>query len=104
MSLNSVEFTGKLRPGMTYTEVESVLGKPKSTRIGNDKWIAGWNLQEMCKGYIPYDMVFNSNDQTIISWFENTKAYEAQQEQLKMVGDGCIYLGNYKYAFAGAPE
>jgi hypothetical protein len=87
MSLNSVELTGQLRPGMTYTEVESILGKPKSSRVEGENWIARWNLQEMWKGYIPYDMVFNSKDQTLVSWSENTKAYEAQQAQMKAVAD-----------------
>jgi hypothetical protein len=87
MSLNSVELTGQLRPGMSYAEVESILGKPKSSRVEDDKWIARWNLQEMWKGYVPYDMVFNAKDQTLISWAENTKAYEAQQAQMKVVAD-----------------
>lgn len=87
MALNSVELTGQLRPGMTYTEVESILGKPKSTRVEGEHWIARWNLQEKWKGYIPYDMVFNVKDQKLISWAENTKAFEAQQAQLKLIAD-----------------
>lgn len=87
MSLNSVELTGQLRPGMTYSEVESILGKPKSSRVEGENWIARWNLQEMWKGYIPYDMVFNSKDKTLLSWSENTKAFESQQAQLKIVAD-----------------
>ena len=87
MSLNSVELTGQLRPGMPYAEVESILGKPKSSRVEDDKWIARWNLQEMWRGYVPYDMVFNTGDQTLISWAENTKAWDAQQAQMKVVAD-----------------
>jgi hypothetical protein len=87
MSLNSVELTGQLRPGMPYAEVESILGKPKSSRVENDKWIARWNLQEMWRGYVPYDMVFKASDQTLISWAENAKAWEAQQAQMKVVAD-----------------
>jgi len=87
MSLNSIELTTQLKPGMTYNEVESLLGKPKSSMVSGDKMIARWNLQEMWKGYIPYDMIFNSADQTLISWAENSKAWEAQQAQLKVVAD-----------------
>jgi hypothetical protein len=87
MSLNSVELTNQLRPGMSYSEVEAILGKPRGTAMLNDQWIARWNLQEMWRGYVPYDMVFNPADQTLISWGENTKAFEQKQQQLQMVAD-----------------
>lgn len=87
MALNSIQLTNQLRPGMSYTEVESILGKPKSSQMVGDKWVARWNLQEMWRGYIPYDMVFNPKDQTLISWSENTKAFEQSQAQLKMLAD-----------------
>jgi len=80
MSLNSVELKGQLRPGMPYAEDESILGKPKSSRVEDDKWIARWNRQEMWRGYVPYDIVFNAGDQTLISWAENTKAWDARRE------------------------
>ena len=87
MSLNSVELTNQLRPGMPYSEVEAILGKPRSTAMVNNQWIARWNLQEMWRGYVPYDMAFNPADQTLISWSENTQAFEQQQQQLKLVAD-----------------
>lgn len=87
MALNSIELTSQLRPGMSYAEVESILGKPKSSQVIDDKWIARYNLQEMWKGYIPYDMVFNASDQTLVSWSENKKAWEESQAQLKLVAD-----------------
>jgi len=87
MALNSIQLTSQLRPGMSYNEVESILGKPKSSQVLEDKWITRYNLQEMWKGYVPYDLVFNSKDQTLISWSENKKAWEENQAQLKMVAD-----------------
>jgi hypothetical protein len=87
MKLNSIQLTSQLRPGMTYAEVESILGKPRSSQVVDNKWIARYNLQEMWKGYIPYDMVFNASDQTLISWAENKQAWEENQAQLKMVAD-----------------
>ena len=87
MALNSIELTSQLRPGMSYNEVESILGKPKSSSVSGDNWIARYNLQEMWKGYVPYDMVFDAKDQTLISWGENKKAWEENQAQLKMVAD-----------------
>jgi hypothetical protein len=50
-----------------------------------DRWIVRWNLQEMWKGYVPYDMVFNPKDQTLISWSANEEDFERKQEQLKEV-------------------
>jgi len=87
MALNSIQLTSQLRPGMSYNEVESILGKPKSSQVIEDKWITRYNLQEMWKGYVPYDLIFNSKDQTLISWSENKKAWEESQAQLKMVAD-----------------
>ena len=87
MALNSIELTGQLRPGMTYAEVESIMGKPKSSQTVNDQWIARYNLQEMWKGYVPYDLVFHAGDQTLISWSENAKAYEDGQARLKQYSE-----------------
>jgi len=87
MRLNSIELTEQLRPGMKYDEVVAILGNPKSTQTVEDKWIARWNLQEMWKGYIPYDFVFDPTDQTLISWAENQKAYQQKQEQLQQVAN-----------------
>lgn len=47
-ALNSVKLTSQLRPGMSYAEIESILGKPKSSHMIDDKWIARYTLQEMC--------------------------------------------------------
>jgi hypothetical protein len=87
MQLDSIQLTSQLQPGMTYAEVESLMGKPKSTQIVGEQLIARWNLQEKWKGYIPYDFVFNASDKTLLSWSENQQAYAQKQEQLKMVAD-----------------
>ena len=88
MKLNSIELTNQLHPGMSYAEVESLLGKPKSSHTTANKYIVRWNLQEMWKGYIPYDMVFNASNKKLISWSENSKAFDQQQAQLAVVADG----------------
>lgn len=85
MQLDSIQLTNQLSPGMTYTEVESLLGKPKSTQIVGEQLIARWTLQEKWKGYIPYDFVFNASDKTLVSWSENQQAYAQKQEQLKFI-------------------
>ena len=87
MQLDSIQLTNQLHPGMTYTEVESLMGKPKSTQIVGEQLIARWNLQEKWKGYIPYDLVFNASDKTLVSWSENQQAYAQKQEQLKYIAD-----------------
>lgn len=87
MALNSVELTNQLRPGMHYDEVREILGDPKSTFFQDDKWVARWNLQEMWKGYVPYDFVFNPDNQTLLSWSENQKEFEKKQANLKTLAD-----------------
>ncbi len=85
MKLNSIELTNQLHVGMTYSEVEALLGKPKSSHSSSEQLFVRWNLQEMWKGYIPYDLVFNAADKRLISWSENSKAFEQQQVQLAVV-------------------
>lgn len=85
MKLNSVELTKQLSPGMKYDEVVAILGNPKSTQMEGNSWIARWNLQEMWKGYVPYDFVFDPADATLISWSVNQQAYEQKQLQLKQI-------------------
>lgn len=87
MGLNSVELTNKLQPGMSYEEVETILGKPKSSKTENNQWILRYNLQEMWRGYIPYDFVFNAENKTLLSWTENTAAFEQKQQNLKILAD-----------------
>src|SRR5512135_818776 len=64
LKLNSVQLTNQLRPGMSYGEVENLMGKPKSSQVSGDRWIVRYNLQEMWRGYIPYDLVFKASDRT----------------------------------------
>ena len=87
MALNSVQLTNQLQPGMSYDEVVEILGSPKASKTENDSWIVRWNLQEMWKGYVPYDFVFKTEDKTLVSWAENTAAFEQKQEQLKVIAD-----------------
>jgi len=82
MALNSVQLTNQLRPGMSYDEVEQLLGKPKSSQMSEDKWIVRWNLQEMWKGYVPYDLVFDPSSQSLLSWSDNDEDYQKSQAQL----------------------
>ena len=87
MALNSVKLTNQLQPGMSYEEVEGILGRPKSSRVENDQWIVRWNLQEMWRGYVPYDFVFKADDKKLVSWAENTAAFEEKQQNLKILAD-----------------
>lgn len=87
MGLNSIELTNQLKPGMSYDEVEAILGKPKSSKSTNDLWIARWNLQEKWKGYVPYDLVFDSANKSLISWSENSADFEQKQQQMKIIAD-----------------
>ena len=87
MSLNSAKKTNDLKPGMTYDAVVSILGKPKSSRFENSRWINRWVLQEMWVGYVPYDMVFDPQTKKLLSWSRNEKDFQKKQENLKAVVD-----------------
>jgi hypothetical protein len=87
LGFNSVKKTNELQPGMSYDEVVSVMGKPKSSEMLDDKWIVRWNLQEPWTGMVPYDMVFDAKTKTLISWSKNEKAYQEHQAKLKAWAD-----------------
>ena len=87
IALNSVNLTSQLQPGMTYAEVEGIMGKPKATSFQDNQFIARWNLKEMWKGYVPYDFIFTTDEKKLVSWSENTAAFEAQQQNLKLLVD-----------------
>ena len=81
LALNSAKKTNQLQPGMTYEEVVAILGKPKSSRFENNLWINRWVLQEQWVGYVPYDMVFDPQTKTLISWSRNEKDFQKKQEK-----------------------
>jgi len=87
MALNSAEKTAELRPGMMYDEVVELLGKPKSSQMTQEAWLVRWNLQEMWKGYVPYDMAFDPNSQELMFWSANEEEFQHKQEQLKVIAD-----------------
>lgn len=87
MSLNSIQLTNKLRQGIDYSEVESILGKPKSTRTEDGNRIARYNLQEKWRAYVPYAMVFDLGKRTLISWSGNTREFEQSQARFKVFAD-----------------
>ncbi len=87
MSLNSVEKTAELRPGMHYDQVVELLGKPKSSQMTDEAWLVRWNLQEMWKGYVPYDMAFDPASQELLFWSANEEEFQRKQEQLKVIAD-----------------
>ncbi len=87
LALNSAQKTTQLQPGMTYDEVVSIMGKPKSSRFENNYWVNRWVLQEKWVGYVPYDMYFNPQTKTLVSWKRNEKDFQKKQENLKMVAE-----------------
>jgi len=87
LALNSARKTSELKPGMSYEQVEDLLGKPKSSQMTNNQWIVRWKLQEMWKGYVPYDMIFDPKTKTLVSWAENEKDFQRSQENLKVIAD-----------------
>jgi hypothetical protein len=93
ITLNSAQKTSELQPGMSYEEVVELLGKPKSSQMTEKAWIVRWNLQEMWKGYVPYDMAFDPDTKELLFWSANEEEFQHQQEQLKQVVDALEQSG-----------
>ncbi|MFH2011199.1 MAG: hypothetical protein ABIJ37_00610 [Pseudomonadota bacterium] len=122
LGLNKAQITNQLKPGMTYREVVSLLGEPKSSQVVNGKWIVRWSLHQNFKGWVPYDMKFNQKKKTLISWSVNEAEYEKNQcalaklakafeEDSKGVGSGdpgpndpqlMKWIAGYYYSYTSA--
>ena len=87
IALNSAQKTSELRPGMHYDEVVELLGKPRSSQMNQEAWVVRWNLQEMWKGYVPYDMAFDPKSQELLFWSANEEEFQRRQEELKQLVD-----------------
>ena len=67
---------------MHYDQVVELLGKPKSSQMNTEACVVRWNLQEMLKGNVPYDMAFDPGSQELLFWSANEEEFQRQQEQL----------------------
>ena len=85
LGLHSAEKTNQLRPGMTYQEVVGILGEPESSQPVQGKWIVRWYLHESAKGWVPYDMVFDPTEKTLIAWSANEQEYQRRQQQMQQL-------------------
>jgi hypothetical protein len=77
----SASKTAQLRKGMTYEQVEALLGQPKSSTTAKGQLVVRWDLHEYGKGWVFYDMVFDPDKKTLVSWSENEEAYQAHQKK-----------------------
>jgi hypothetical protein len=104
MALNSAQKTAELQPGMHYDEVVELLGKPRSSQMTGEAWIVRWNLQEMWKGYVPYDMAFDPETKELLFWSANEEEFQRKQEQLKLMVDALEQSGATGGAAATGPN
>jgi len=79
--LGTADKTAQLKPGMKYEQVEALLGKPESSKTVKGQQIVRWNLHEYWKGWVPYDMVFDARQKTLVSWSANEKEFQASQQK-----------------------
>lgn len=82
LGLGTAEKTKQLKVGMKYERVEALLGKPEWSKNVKSQRVVRWNLHELWRGWVPYDMVFDGTKQTLISWSVNEKDYNSYQEAL----------------------
>jgi len=79
--LGTADKTAQLKTGMTYEQVEALLGKPESSKTFKGQQIVRWNLHEYWKGWVPYDMIFDARKKTLVSWSANEKEIQASQQK-----------------------
>ena len=69
----------QLRPGMTSTEVTSILGQPASSHFLEGHLVWRYDLHRYWMGWIPYYLAFEPNSMKLVGWFENMSEYYANQ-------------------------
>ena len=82
MGMNSVQKLNQLSPGMSSEQVQEVLGQPKSSEVKGGKLILKYTLHENWKGFVPYYMVFNKDNRTLETWYEDEEEYQRNQAQM----------------------
>ena len=78
--LGSISKTNQLAPGMSPSEVVSILGEASQTQFIANKWIWKYSLHEYWKGWVPYYLVFGKESKKLESWYANEEEYMRQQQ------------------------
>ena len=76
--IGSASKTNKLRPGMSMSQVEEILGEPGSTQFIENHFIWKYSLQKPWVGWIPHYLAF-THDGRLVAWRENIQEYYATQ-------------------------
>jgi hypothetical protein len=82
MGMNSVTKLNRLTPGMTQEEVTTILGQPKSSELKGDDWILKYTLHQNWKGWVPYNITFDSKTKKLVSWQADETEYEKIQARM----------------------
>jgi hypothetical protein len=101
MEFDAAKKTTQLQPGMSYQEVVQLLGEPKSSQMSEGKWVVRWSLHEIWKGWVPYDMVFDPQKKTLLSWTANEEEYQKNQQQMAQWLQGATTGGGVTAASLG---
>ncbi len=65
-------------PGMTSSEVRSIMGDPDSSEFSDGYTIWKYSLQKPWVGFIPHYLAFNKNNE-LVSWKANVNEYYQNQ-------------------------
>jgi hypothetical protein len=76
--IGSASKTNKLRPGMTMSQVEGILGEPGSSQFVENHFVWKYRLQKPWVGWVPHYLAF-THDGTLVAWRENIQEYYATQ-------------------------
>ncbi len=75
---NSIKKTTYLEPGMSTSEVRSIMGNPSSSEFLNGYMVWKYTLQKPWVGYIPHYLAFDENKK-LVAWQANMNEYYANQ-------------------------
>ena len=83
LMLGTIKNTEKLSSGMSYEQVLSVMGnEPDSTYIKADEFVAVYKLHAYNVGWVPHNLIFNSDTRILKYWEADRQAYINNQAQL----------------------
>jgi len=100
---NSAQRTTQLRPGMSYDEVVTLLGEPRTSSMVNGKHVATFWLHQTWRGNVPFDLVFDGNPELLEEWGENEEAFAESQANLEAISNVLAESGAGGTANAAPP-
>ncbi len=77
--IGSINKTNHLRPGMTTSEVQELLGEPGQSEYVEGYLVWRYSLHQVGRGWVPFYLAFEGRTAQLASWQASVEEYYATQ-------------------------